>query len=251
MPTAETDPDEAADLDPWLTVAEIAEELRVNPATVRLWISKEILPATRAGRRKLLIRRSDLDEMLRATQDARASAAPPVPSRPTQPHRAAPPESVRRLEHVGRADPRAPHEDVMDALEGLQLSDEAWRQAQAASENAPPDPDFPQRLHALARAAESQSESLARAGATARMSWKPIQDGRDVTISHELRRGGNRPGPPSLWAEFDRCVQRLGLAMEGRDMMVIATRYHDLAAVFQSLTGALSDNASAVRRQRG
>src|SRR6476646_4805848 len=26
--------------DPWLTVAEIAEELRVNPATVRLWVSK-------------------------------------------------------------------------------------------------------------------------------------------------------------------------------------------------------------------
>jgi hypothetical protein len=32
-------PDNVDD-DPWLTVAEIADELRVNPATVRLWISK-------------------------------------------------------------------------------------------------------------------------------------------------------------------------------------------------------------------
>ncbi len=48
----------------WLTVAEIAGELRVNPATVRLWISKGMLPAKRAGQRKLLIRRSDLDYMV-------------------------------------------------------------------------------------------------------------------------------------------------------------------------------------------
>lgn len=57
--------------DPWLTVAEIAEELRVNPATVRLWISKGTLPAMRAGRRKLMIRRSDLDRMLELIQPAR------------------------------------------------------------------------------------------------------------------------------------------------------------------------------------
>ncbi|MGI8430363.1 MAG: helix-turn-helix domain-containing protein [Solirubrobacteraceae bacterium] len=45
-------------------MAEIAEELRVNPATVRLWVSKGTLPAMRAGQRKLLIRRSDLNHML-------------------------------------------------------------------------------------------------------------------------------------------------------------------------------------------
>jgi len=56
------------DDDPWLTVAEIADELRVNPATVRLWISKGTLQAKRAGRRKLLIRRSDLDRMLELTR---------------------------------------------------------------------------------------------------------------------------------------------------------------------------------------
>jgi excisionase family DNA binding protein len=50
--------------DPWLTLAEIAAELRVNPATVRLWISRGQLGATRPGRRKLLVRRSELDRML-------------------------------------------------------------------------------------------------------------------------------------------------------------------------------------------
>ena len=50
--------------DPWLTLAEIAAELRVNPATVRLWISRGHLDATRPGQRKLLVRRSELDRML-------------------------------------------------------------------------------------------------------------------------------------------------------------------------------------------
>lgn len=58
--------------DPWLTLAEIAAELRVNPATVRLWISRRQLNATRPGRRKLLVRRSELDRML----------AEPAPGRP-------------------------------------------------------------------------------------------------------------------------------------------------------------------------
>ena len=48
----------------WLTVAEVAEELRLNPATIRLWISRGQLKATRAGQRKLLIRRSELDRKL-------------------------------------------------------------------------------------------------------------------------------------------------------------------------------------------
>ena len=37
------EPDPAAD--PWLTLAEIANELRVNPATVRLWVSRGKLNA--------------------------------------------------------------------------------------------------------------------------------------------------------------------------------------------------------------
>lgn len=49
---------------PWLTLAEIAAEVRVNPSTVRLWVSQGRLRASRAGRRKWLVRRSELERML-------------------------------------------------------------------------------------------------------------------------------------------------------------------------------------------
>ena len=66
------------DLDPpedcWLTIAEIAAELRVNPATVRQWIARGRLPATRPGPRKLLVRRADVDRML--NQPGSRSQAP-------------------------------------------------------------------------------------------------------------------------------------------------------------------------------
>src|ERR1035441_3601310 len=57
-------------MDPWLTLAEIAEELRVNPATVRQWVSKGQLTASRAGVRKWIVRRSDLDRMLAETNSS-------------------------------------------------------------------------------------------------------------------------------------------------------------------------------------
>jgi excisionase family DNA binding protein len=46
------DPGTAPAEDPWLTLAEIAAELRVNPSTVRLWVSQGRLRASRAGQRK-------------------------------------------------------------------------------------------------------------------------------------------------------------------------------------------------------
>jgi ABC-2 type transport system permease protein len=89
-----------SDDDPWLTVAEIAEELRVNPATVRLWVSKGTLPATRAGQRKLLIRRSDLDRMLEATRnDPPARGYQPRPRDPRYPLGMGPPQSLDQLVH--------------------------------------------------------------------------------------------------------------------------------------------------------
>jgi excisionase family DNA binding protein len=67
-------PSTQADSDPWLTLAEIASELRVNASTVRLWVSQGRLSASRAGRRKWLVRRSELERMLAAE----GSAAPRV-----------------------------------------------------------------------------------------------------------------------------------------------------------------------------
>src|ERR1700744_2365133 len=70
--------------DPWLTVAEIAEELRLTAGTIRTWIADGTLQAKRAGKRKWLVRRSELDRMLRGEDYADAPAVPPRdPTDPT------------------------------------------------------------------------------------------------------------------------------------------------------------------------
>ena len=58
----------------FLTVAEVAEKLRLNQQTVRNWIDAGSLPALRVGRR-VLIKRSDLDRIL---EDA-YRGTPPAP----------------------------------------------------------------------------------------------------------------------------------------------------------------------------
>jgi excisionase family DNA binding protein len=52
--------------DDLLTLPEIAEMLRMNPSTVRLWVREKRLPAHKAGGRKWLVRRADLKQMLDA-----------------------------------------------------------------------------------------------------------------------------------------------------------------------------------------
>lgn len=50
--------------DDLLTLPEIAEMLRLNPSTIRLWVHEQRLPAHKAGARKWLVRRGDLERML-------------------------------------------------------------------------------------------------------------------------------------------------------------------------------------------
>lgn len=49
--------------DEFLTVAEVADLLKLNPQTVRNWIEQGRLPAVRVGRR-VRITRLDLDEVI-------------------------------------------------------------------------------------------------------------------------------------------------------------------------------------------
>jgi excisionase family DNA binding protein len=53
------------DDDPWLTVQQVSEELKVHPATVRVWIKQERLRAVRAGK-GFRVRRSEVDRALGA-----------------------------------------------------------------------------------------------------------------------------------------------------------------------------------------
>jgi excisionase family DNA binding protein len=53
----------APDEDPWLTVPQVSEELKLHPATVRVWINSGRLAAVRAGR-TWRVRRSEVDRAL-------------------------------------------------------------------------------------------------------------------------------------------------------------------------------------------
>jgi len=238
--------------DPWLTVAEIAEQLRVNPATVRLWVSKGTLPATRAGQRKLLIRRSDLDRMLEAIrlESPPAGIRPPRSSHPRYRNRPPVLQSIRQLSTADIHGHRVSPDEMQEIVEALQLADELWDSAQAASDNPPPDPGFPDRVRALAHACERQANSLGRAASVEGFSWTPLPDQRHMIISHELRPGANRPGPPKLWQEFDRGVQRLGIAMEGWIMHAVALQYRDLATVMHEIADLLLGETPDTRGRR-
>jgi excisionase family DNA binding protein len=56
--------------DPWLTVQQVSDELKINPVTVRAWIKQGRLPAVRPGK-AFLVRRSDVDRALQSKAPAR------------------------------------------------------------------------------------------------------------------------------------------------------------------------------------
>ena len=51
--------------DPWLTVPQVSSQLRIHPATVRIWIKSGRLAAVRVGR-EWRVRQSEVDRALLA-----------------------------------------------------------------------------------------------------------------------------------------------------------------------------------------
>jgi excisionase family DNA binding protein len=239
-------PDPDPSDDPWLTVGEIAAELRINPATVRLWISRGKLQAKRAGQRKLLVQRSELDRMLEASSHRDDN----VPERyaPTHPRTAAPrrPVRVRSWSAYSVAKANVPPEVMRAAVKQLQDTGAGWDAALEASENAPPDPGFVGRLRAIADAAGRQHDAIEHAAAIPGFTWKPVPDTEDMILSNELRPGANRPGPERLWDSFDLTVDRLALAMEGNYASLVSTEYRELAWVLREILEVLDPDRSSV-----
>jgi excisionase family DNA binding protein len=247
-----SDPErDAVDGDPWLTVAEIADELRVNPATVRLWVSKGTLPARRAGQRKLLIRRSDLDRMLAAIHAEQPPVGPRPPRSSHPRYRDRPPvlQSMRQLSTADIHGHRVSRAEMDEIVEQMQRADALWDAAQSASDNPPPDPGFAPRVRALAVASERRARALGVAASVEGFRWEPQTDQRDLFISYELRPGADRPGPPKLWREFDRAVERLGVAGEGWIMHAVALAYRDLAAIMHEIADLLLGETPETREQ--
>ncbi len=65
--------------DSFLTVAEVAEMLKLNQQTVRNWIDQGSLPALRVGRR-VRIKRSDFERVLERSYTGGAGAQEASPS---------------------------------------------------------------------------------------------------------------------------------------------------------------------------
>ncbi len=66
----------------FLTVAEVAEVLKLNQQTVRNWIDQGSLPAVRVGRR-VRIKRSDFERILDQGYSGRSQAAATAPPSPS------------------------------------------------------------------------------------------------------------------------------------------------------------------------
>ncbi len=75
LPRAPTDIISARLADEYLTVAEVATELKVNEQTIRNWIDRGELPAVRVGSRRVRVRRPDLEAFVVATSGAGSSEA--------------------------------------------------------------------------------------------------------------------------------------------------------------------------------
>jgi excisionase family DNA binding protein len=216
--------------DPWLTIAEIAEELRCSPATIRSWISRGTLRAMRPGQRKLLVRRSELNRMLRRER-ADSAAPPPELSKGLQP-------SVRRRvpDSVSSVTWSPNDREAIDPEGWLGVAQWEWLAALQVSRMAPPDAWFVGRLAHIAEAAARKADALGHFDDDAEMRWESEPPGGVLTLSYELRPGGNRPGPADLWARFDAAVEELGRALEvgragvlRRALEQLSVRLHDIA----------------------
>jgi|SRR5271163_2510947 len=229
----ENEPDPADD--PWLTLAEIAQELRVHPATVRLWISRGQLKAMRAGQRKLLVRRSELDRMLASTDPSRAKPRMPQPLRPVFSR----PLAAQVARALAKIDPAV----IRDAIKKMQEAEAVFETAVEASDNAPPDPGFAQRIRAVAEASLQRAEALDRASLIPGFTWTPMSDPDPVIRSHELRPGANRPGPPHKWQRYDAAVERLSIAVQGNVISLVAYEFLEIGWVLKEIADALEEGA--------
>jgi excisionase family DNA binding protein len=58
--------------DELLTVAEVAEQLKLNPQTIRNWIDRGELSAVRLGSRRVRVRSSELERFLSESSAAQS-----------------------------------------------------------------------------------------------------------------------------------------------------------------------------------
>ena len=231
------DPEPDARDDPWMTIAEFADEMRVRPVTVRSWIAKGQLTATRAGQRKWLVRRSELERMLQQSDDVTALPPPPVSPRVE----VLEPED-RPAEMWDRLAEQAIEQERERNERDYSMAHYEWEIALEQSRMAPPDARFAGRIRHIAEAASRRAAAIRECTQDPNFVWQPIPDSAGMTLSYELRPGGTRPGPNHAWHRVDRVVTRLGTVLEGESGGAVVSALRDLAS-------ALTDVADAIEKR--
>jgi excisionase family DNA binding protein len=235
--------DEPEGADPWLTLAEIAEELRVNPSTVRLWVTKGQLKASRAGVRKWIVRRSDLERMLAATNPSRDDAhGPPAAERHAAPSRSNPPETVDEHEATSKFLPPVGSRESVAKL--VQYASDSLDDAFNASAYAPPGSGYLDRVRAIAEACEHFAATSLHASRTAGVSWKGRSDFGPDRWPYELRPNGNRPRRKGLWDHFDAAVEALAITMTGHDVTAVAEGFREVGDALHAVADELERDDS-------
>jgi len=217
--------------DTWLTLAEIAEELRVNPATVRQWVTKGQLKASRAGVRKWIVRRSELERMLAATNVA-GDATPGLPE----------PEYPAADER--EADIRAPASDAQSAIALMQIANDSFADAVEASAFVPPAPGYVGRVRRLADSCEHMASTLLNAAKLAGVRWSPRTNFGHEVFPYEVRAGGNRPGSGQLWRDVDAALDRLVIAVTGTEVSAVAHSFRELGEALLEVADELEHDDS-------
>jgi excisionase family DNA binding protein len=232
-----TDPEPNPHDDPWMTVAEFAQEMRVRPVTVRAWIAKGQLKATRAGQRKWLVRRSELARMLEQGDGGATPLHPPPALRPAEflEPDDRPPEVWDRMAEEAVEEERERQE------QDYAMASYEWEIALEQSRMAPPDARFASRIRHIAQAASRRAAAIRECMEDPGFVWKPIPDSTGMTLSYELRPGGARPGPKDAWGRVDRVVTRLGIALEGDSGSAVASALRDLASAMTGVADAIEN----------
>lgn len=128
------------------------------------------------------------------------------------------------------------------ALEQLRKADEQWAAALRGFDA------YPRRLRTLAEAAERESRAWTLAD-LANVKWSPRPGASKLRLAYQLERESGRPGPPPLWARFDRAVKQFGLALEGDSIKALADAFAGLSAIAGQLADACGD--ASLERKTG
>ena len=71
-----------------------------------------------------------------------------------------------------------------------------------------------------------------------------MADPHPVIRSHELRPGGNRPGPPDKWQSYDMAVERLSIAAQGNVISLVADEFREIGSVLNEIADDLEPSAA-------